>query len=854
MALQFGVGMAQNEVGAGEKRVVQSQQSRMDVGSKTAELTIPGDDVETFSCTLIKKESRNKFGLAYRVVNASDVVITGVVQDSAAESWNAETDPGSIICTGDTIISANAQSLPRPIVDELLQSSEVNLTIQKTGPRWHIVGDQALRTSANKGDVPTSPTDVRSPSRTEASQSNIEYGESDVSQGVDQLTFRHFIFIALAVFGPNFVILAAFSDLGLGLKMYTIFAKPGRNNVGNMIVGMGSAALVIMVLLDWSKWESRLKKVASIIVAGYVICFGAIMKSRYYPFAPMVIILFHIPVVLGILRGTSCRKVATNSFYSGVALNSFVCAILVLLVWLLWMNFDGWDGLHRWNDDTKHQLITDSEEMYNDFEVEVNDRKRSLNYWWDCDTTYAMTVDYESIKSFRYWEEDWKASSYKFGSKDKQLLASSCARVKTIWFLVWASPLISGGVSFIIAVFGLMNSFLLNVHDTSKLEKVMKQFITMISFLVFTMYVSTSVAGASMRLTGVIMAFCASGLIALFVWLYMEIGRKAITSQVKKSKLMQSLIVFATSDWIRACVLIGLNILIPTFLVINMLNQKVRKMRGVARNTDQMFTQGMQGVIMASKNWNWASILCKANWLVIVYWTLSVGVAKLTYIFLSWLNETLLKISLVAVIVIFFIIGFTMFMLPPVPGIPVYICSGIVLSARSRDVDEVGNFWGGMCIAIVESLILKICAVCGQYYIGYALGKSVKVQQLVSVDKVATRAIEQILNVKGLNFPKVSILVGGPDWPTSVLCGILKLSLFQCCLGTLPVVFVSAPCVIAGAFMANPGAKTEDARRLDEHVANMTNSTEPTWQDLRVGKDQKGEIWDTLSTTALCHS
>jgi len=357
-----------------------------------------------------------------------------------------------------------------------------------------------------------------------------------------------------------------------------------------------------------------------------------------------------------------------------------------------------------------------------------------------------------------------------------------------------------------------------------------------------------------MRLTGVIMAFCASGLIALFVWLYMEIGRKAITSQVKKSKLMQSLIVFATSDWIRACVLIGLNILIPTFLVINMLNQKVRKMRGVARNTDQMFTQGMQGVIMASKNWNWASILCKANWLVIVYWTLSVGVAKLTYIFLSWLNETLLKISLVAVIVIFFIIGFTMFMLPPVPGIPVYICSGIVLSARSRDVDEVGNFWGGMCIAIVESLILKICAVCGQYYIGYALGKSVKVQQLVSVDKVATRAIEQILNVKGLNFPKVSILVGGPDWPTSVLCGILKLSLFQCCLGTLPVVFVSAPCVIAGAFMANPGAKTEDARRLDEHVANMTNSTEPTWQDLRVGKDQKGEIWDTLSTTALAVS
>merc|ERR1719182_653257 len=100
--------------------------------------------------------------------------------------------------------------------------------------------------------------------------------------------------------------------------------------------------------------------------------------------------------------------------------------------------------------------------------------------------------------------------------------------------------------------------------------------------------------------------------------------------------------------------------------------------------------------------------------------------------------------------------------------------------------------------------------------IGYYMGKSVKVQQLIQVDKKFTRAIEQILDTRGLNLPKVSILVGGPDWPTSVLCGILKLNLFQCCLGTLPVIFVSAPCVIAGAFLANPGKVTEDERRLSD--------------------------------------
>merc|ERR1719491_496992 len=117
-----------------------------------------------------------------------------------------------------------------------------------------------------------------------------------------------------------------------------------------------------------------------------------------------------------------------------------------------------------------------------------------------------------------------------------------------------------------------------------------------------------------------------------------------------------------------------------------------------------------------------------------------------------------------------------------------------------------------MCIAIFESLVLKICACCGQYMIGYWLGKSVKVQQLVAVDKVFTKSIERILDTKGLNLPKVSVLVGGPDWPTSVLCGILRLNLPSICFGTLPVLFVSAPCVVAGAFMSNPGKKTDDRR------------------------------------------
>jgi hypothetical protein len=62
------------------------------------------------------------------------------------------------------------------------------------------------------------------------------------------------------------------------------------------------------------------------------------------------------------------------------------------------------------------------------------------------------------------------------------------------------------------------------------------------------------------------------------------------------------------------------------------------------------------------------------------------------------------------------------------------------------------------------------------------------------------RAVERILKLQGFSVGKVAVLIGGPDWPTSVLCGILNVSLPSMVLGTLPIVLVLAPTALAGAF------------------------------------------------------
>eukprot|EP01048_Picozoa_sp_COSAG05_P029920 COSAG05_NODE_10106_length_582_cov_25.541850_1_plen_67_part_10 len=60
-----------------------------------------------------------------------------------------------------------------------------------------------------------------------------------------------------------------------------------------------------------------------------------------------------------------------------------------------------------------------------------------------------------------------------------------------------------------------------------------------------------------------------------------------------------------------------------------------------------------------------------------------------------------------------------------------------------------------------------------QKIIGGGLGTKVGVRSAVGVNSTAVRAIKLVLSdPKCLTLGKVAILVGGPDWPTSVLTGI----------------------------------------------------------------------------------
>jgi len=150
-----------------------------------------------------------------------------------------------------------------------------------------------------------------------------------------------------------------------------------------------------------------------------------------------------------------------------------------------------------------------------------------------------------------------------------------------------------------------------------------------------------------------------------------------------------------------------------------------------------------------------------------------------------------------AVLVMTLVSGLICFMLPPVPGVPVYLFAGVLVVGESPF-----EFWPSCGIAICIGYVLKLLACAMQQkLIGELLGHSITVKSQCGINQPFIRAIEQVLrDPSTFAVGKVAILCGGPDWPTSVMAGLLKLPLLKMELGTLPIILFIAPCTLSGAF------------------------------------------------------
>jgi len=371
-----------------------------------------------------------------------------------------------------------------------------------------------------------------------------------------------------------------------------------------------------------------------------------------------------------------------------------------------------------------------------------------------------------------------------------------------------------------------------------KLFNTMKVVGCSILTLLGAIYVAMQLVAADSHIAQLVLGFVGVVFLSFITFLFASFGR--LMSNLKdwlfECPLGRLAIALSENDYVRASTVVVLPA-VPLLLVISAMNQFVRRCRGLylripprscgsftkqaddaptgakgsrasqcsaheeeikvsAAPQDQLITERIMVLLQAVLSWNWVSILPKIYLLALLFlcWILS---PRLLNVGLSWLSGVLREGFHFALIVTFTLLaGIACFLLPPVPGLPVYLFTGVIIVATSPS-----GFWPGCVIAILMGLVLKLvaCAV-QQKLIGESLGNSTWIRSQVGVNKPLFRAVEAVLRRKGLSWGKVAILCGGPDWPTSVLCGILRCSLMEMELGTLPILVFIAPCTLCGAF------------------------------------------------------
>ena len=129
-------------------------------------------------------------------------------------------------------------------------------------------------------------------------------------------------------------------------------------------------------------------------------------------------------------------------------------------------------------------------------------------------------------------------------------------------------------------------------------------------------------------------------------------------------------------------------------------------------------------------------------WWCIFFVVLVVGVGKVVTLTLAALNSYLsAAFSPIATTFIFIGIGLTMFLLPPVPGVPVYLAGGVILTNAYRP--SVG-FWGAALITVGVCFCIKLMAItCQQKAIGERMSDNVAVKKFVGGElQLSTQACD----------------------------------------------------------------------------------------------------------------
>jgi len=629
--------------------------------------------------------------------------------------------------------------------------------------------------------------------------------------------------------------------------------------LSRIIAAGGFGMILLLYLLDFSYWKGIFRTIRTVLVmlSGFVIVAGGILMAREYAALPMLVFLMLVPVYIQLCRKTCWKDTDNYYFLSSLSPALLVLGIMGMSTWFIlnltavpqevWPGGDSvvkarfYDKLLCKDTSLRCKGIFCPELIAAD-KLEKGDCPAFTEAMGCVVTTTANEIGEYATRLFEpvnSWEE---LSVYEAHmAKESALLEGigknltkrrflhhkiyvtngtnssadmfynypslrdadvDCA---TAAYLLYIGLLIA---SVMLVIFSVVTHFIAKGMKRKSPRTQLRIFGMLTGLAILGMWMATTIAGSTPQIANLVMLFSFVGLTVIAAMAISAIGWGSIKHDMLKVPLLKSMAGAGKSDWLKA---MAMFFVIPylCFLGLSAVNQFFRVYLTPCgynvkkKERKYCLTTIAHKQVQMIKRWPFTDIFKKVSFVGLVYYIMMVGISKFVMVFLSWLNGTLSSLALGPTVGIFYGTGLFMFLLPPVPGVPVYVLGGVVLVQSFKRAGW--SFVPSLFLVTCICWAIKLNAVAMQQkLIGGMMSSSLYVRKTVAVNSLTIKAIKRILTRPGMGIDKVAILCGGPDWPTSVLTGILQLSLPKMLFGSLPVVFLVFPCVMSGAFVNNP--------------------------------------------------
>jgi hypothetical protein len=611
---------------------------------------------------------------------------------------------------------------------------------------------------------------------------------------IDLSSAQHAMMYA-AILLPIAAFLGIYSAMGEGVAVYGSLSEDGNYEVAWYLCVAAVVWLALMWVVDAfdkSITSPNVKKAVYVMTAIplAMMFVASLLAVEEYISAPMVLFVVFKCLIEKMLYDTAFPYVAIGKFMLANGYANLVASLITIVSWLVWM----WGFDKQWSNTEMFAL-----------------------YHGRLDCNRAT----DSLEEAR------------------------CQAA----YLLWGSPLILGMLCFF---FGIACMYL--ARDGSAVRMIIVQFL----ILGMGMWVSVSISGAEMGLADDILQFALLFCSMMLVVCVNMVGYDNLRDKLGSMRITQKLGEYSQSNFAKGMVIALALPILPAFLLLSACIRQARifglSMASTKRDADaefNYFTAAGWGML----KWLFSDVTAVFTWtayIAMFYFICDVGVGKGAVLFLGWMISIMKDYSPAVVLVCFVLLGVGMFLLPPVPGPPVYLTGGVLLVGSMED--SMG-FWGATLACVFVCWIVKLLScTLQQKWFGESLGGYVGVRYTVGINSVQMRAIRYCLMQPGLSPAKVAILCGGPDWPTSVLCGILRVPLYESVLGTSPVlVLYLAYTVLAGAFMLKTGGScaSDGAATAADAALSPSPPPPPFPPPAELAEVGSTNYWEMASAVAL---